>query len=232
MLVLGWTGVSLTVWIIGVQGPGSGANAIVLPSTHTCTPTHTHTGAQAGPDHCRPRQSQAGSQTGPLNLTPRAIEAAQRRLGASSSRRRLLQVALRPLPRRGLHPVPPTHALFQEYCLTFAHVPRVSYFLLLLALQGASCAILLCLVQASIKVSRMLFSPSKLSNPKPKKHLGRPMPQLAVCHAMPPCHAMRCHATHMHAPVLPAAAQLAMSPPLGPEDMTDMSLSWRSDISS
>lgn len=229
MLVSGWVGASLTgsldYWCAGSRFRGERHRFAVHPLARP--PGHAHAAHRrtSRPDLCRPKTGPGGQpdrapEPDPGPSTQRAAAA-----GCLVEPTQAASSSTRPLPRRGLHPVPPTHAHFQEYCLTFAHVPRVSYFLLLLALQGASCAILLCLVQASIQVSRMLSAPPQALKPKAKNHLGRGH---ASARCLPRHAPMPCHVTHMHAPVLPAAAAAChLNRHWGPR--LDVFLSRRSD---
>lgn len=205
-----------------MQGPGSGANAIVLPSTHL----HAHAHAlrrTSRPDHCRPKTGPGGQpdrapEPDPGPSTQRAAAA-----GCLVEPTQAASSSTRPLPRRGLHPVPPTHAHFQEYCLT---CPRTPCFLFLAA-PGSPGRKLCHIVVSSTSLhpgeSHAFCSP-QARKPKAKNHLGRGTPQLVVCHALPPCHAMS-----------PTCTLLSCQPPPGMPShrhrgpRLDMFLSRRSD---
>lgn len=241
-LVLGWAGVSLTVclsvWIIGVQGPGSGANAIVLPSTHlhahAHAHTHTHTGAQADQTTADQDRAQGGQpeQTGPLNLTPGDRSSVQRAAAAGClvEPTQAASSSTPSPPSARTASCPSNTRSFSGILLDVC--PRTPCFLFLAA-PGSPGRKLCHIVVSSTSLlpgeSHAFPLPSKLSNPKPKTTSDGGEPQLAVCHAMPPCHAMSPTCTLLSCePRLPPICHLVATAAPGLEAF----LSWRSDIGS
>lgn len=241
-LVLGWAGVSLTVclsvWIIGVQGPASGANAIVLPSTHlhahAHAHTHTHTGAQADQTTADQDRAQGGQpeQTGPLNLTPGDRSSVQRAAAAGClvEPTQAASSSTPSPPSARTASCPSNTRSFSGILLDVC--PRTPCFLFLAA-PGSPGRKLCHIVVSSTSLlpgeSHAFPLPSKLSNPKPKTTSDGGEPQLAVCHAMPPCHAMSPTCTLLSCePRLPPICHLVATAAPGLEAF----LSWRSDIGS
>lgn len=207
-----------------MQGPGSGANAIVLPSTHLHAHAHPH-------KQTRPLQTKTGqagsrparlplqpSQTGPLNLTL-THRAAQRRLGASSSRRRPASSStLSPSLGRRTASCPSNTRSFSGILLDIC--PRTPCFLFLAApgSPGRKVCHIVVSSTVSIQVSRMLFAPSKLPKPKPKASDGAGLKALCLprhAYAMPPtcthsCLASRRHMCHLTQPWPEAGHKLAI----------------------
>lgn len=237
----GWAGVSLTclgacesasVWINGVQGPGSGANAIDLPVRPlSCTPTHTHTGAQADQttaDQDRPRRAARAARTGPLNLTPghRSSAAAA---GCLVEPTQAASSSTPSPPSARTASCPSNTRSFSGILLDVC--PRTPCFLFLAApgSPGRKLCHIVVSSTAPIQVSRMLFAPLQALKPKAKRHLGRATPQLAVCPRRVPS-AMPCHPHVCCCPATRRPACHLIAP--GARGWTACFRGWRSDLGS
>ena len=212
-----------------MQGPGSGANAIVLPSTHL----HARALAHRRTSRTRPLQTK----TDPGGQPDRAPEP-----DTPGHRSRAAAAGCLVEPTQAASSSTPSPPSVRTACCpsntrSFSGIlldvcPRTPCFLFLAA-PGSPGRKLCHIVVSSTSLhpgeSHAFPLPSKLSNPKPKTTSDGGEPQLAVCHAMPPCYAMSPTCTLLSCePRLPPICHLVATGAPGPV----VFLSWRSDIGS